>query len=175
MKLKMVDFWGGAIYIYTHISCTSSYSAVNMQSKFAKNRLLKCLKPLVLGRNTGCLSLFLHEAPCHLSSSRKVARSFTKVWRTWNRETLSMSFKFRRPVDFSKPEGKGDLFESDDSCREIRRTNIVKKNDFVGFNILECLPFDVSCPLFALQTRQNLQYQLPEGSCLQTCIPLHRQ
>ena len=106
---------------------------------------------------------FLHEAPCHLSSSRKVARSFTKVWRTWNRETLSMSFKFRRPVDFSKPEGKGDLFESDDSCREIRRTNIVKKNDFVGFNILECLPFDVSCPLFALPDQTEPAVPAPRG------------
>ena len=62
------------IYIYIHIyilcgihiSCTSSYSVVNMQSKFAKNRLLKCLKPLVLGRNTGCLS---HSFTKHLATS----------------------------------------------------------------------------------------------------------
>ena len=137
------------IYMYTHVYIyyTSSYSAVNMQSKFAKNRLLKCLKPFVLGRNAGCLS---HSFTKHLSTSAAHA-VLQPVWRKFDEPETAKHFNVFWISQTRRPQ----------QTRGIRITNVAKNN--VGFKLISNYPgvFAVWCVLSSVCTADQKEPAAP--------------
>ena len=88
---------------------------------------------------------FLHEAPFHLSSSRSVATSLTKVWRTWNRKT------FQCLLNFADQETSANQRDSDNKC--------CKKQCWIQIDFkLSWSVCRLMCPVLCLHCR-------PERTC----------